>query len=82
MRTRHQDAFARDDVDVVVATIAFGMGIDKSNVRYVIHRDMPRSSSPSTRRSAARAATGSPSDCILFYSWADVMSCTSASSTT
>jgi ATP-dependent DNA helicase RecQ len=55
-RERNQNAFIRDRCDVMVATIAFGMGINKSNIRYVIHRDML------------------PSDCVLFYSWADVMS--------
>jgi len=42
-RTAAQDAFRRDDIDVMVATVAFGMGIDKPDIRYVIHRDMPRS---------------------------------------
>ena len=42
-RTRSQEGFRRDDIDVIVATVAFGMGIDKSNIRYVIHRDMPKS---------------------------------------
>ena len=71
-REAAQEAFARDEVDVVVATIAFGMGIDKSNVRFVIHRDMPTDVESWYQEMGRAGRDGLPSECVLFYSWADV----------
>ncbi|MDP1832348.1 MAG: ATP-dependent DNA helicase RecQ [Geothrix sp.] len=73
-RSSAQEAFQRDDVDVIVATVAFGMGIDKSNIRYVIHRDMPKSMEGWYQEIGRAGRDGADADCVMFFGWGDVLS--------